>query len=167
MAIPKNNFKADKPSKVGKGWEDFTDSFIPLAFLGTLLYFASDLLFKKAKGKVSKTDEIQPSSPCGDFPMSTELIAMAKKDPLFKNLVMEMQVYANIFNQYRFGRDFKRIKSDGLFGACTQKALLTAFPNTWEVWYANSRDLKRRLEYLYRLLRGTNEQEKRNLLNQL
>ena len=45
---------------------------------------------------------------------------------------------------------------DGIFGACTQKAALTAFPNNWEkdTDFPDARSIKDRLIYINSILKG-------------
>jgi len=92
-----------------------------------------DALKTESKDKdVSKVRNADVSKGCGfiSFAGGLNPIIRAKSDINFKNMVKNLQNYANLMLSYK-GLKSQMIKIDGFYGACTDKALKTAFPNYW------------------------------------
>jgi len=135
--------------------------FEKVVIFGGLGYFLTRSFFGK-----KKTDEIINKeekkvlsylpSKCGTFKWGSDLLKWSKSSSYNKTQVIKFQVNVNLLNSYRFGNNSKSITTDGLFGACTQKAALTAFPNTWEkdTNFPDARSVTDRLQYINSLLNG-------------
>lgn len=119
--------------------------------IGLLGYISYDLYSRWKKGKdpvgdkipdtlkavaynkdVSKVRNTDVSKGCGviSFAGGLNPIIRAKSDKDFLNMVKNLQNYANLMLIYK-GLKSQTIKIDGLYGACTDKALKIAFPNYW------------------------------------
>lgn len=135
--------------------------FEKVVIFGGLGYFLTRGFFGK-----KKTDEVINAeekkvlsylpSKCGSFKYAKDMLKWSKSSSYRKSQVETFQINANLLNSYRFGNNKKSIKVDGLFGACTQKAALTAFPVNWEDQddYPNAESVVRALEYINALLKG-------------
>ena len=135
--------------------------FEKVVIFGGLGYFLTRGFFGK-----KKTDEIINKeekkvlsylpSKCGTFKWGSDLLKWSKSSSYNKAQVISFQINANLLNSYRFGNNSKSITTDGIFGACTQKAALTAFPNNWEkdTDFPDARSIKDRLIYINSILKG-------------
>lgn len=101
-------------------------------------------------------------SNCGSFKWASGMIANARQSPSIKAEVSRFQTNCNRVNGIRkfpaYGGATKnyRIANDGLFGACTQKAALMAFPKNWlkENQIKDTNQLLGRIVYINTLLKG-------------
>ncbi len=133
--------------------------FEKVVLFGGLGYFLTRGFFgKKKTDEFINTEEKKVlsylPSKCGSFKYAKDMLKWSKSSSYRKAQVKTFQTNANLLNSYRFGNNSKSITVDGLFGACTNKAALTAFPVNWESEYPNAKSVSDRLEYINSLLKG-------------
>ena len=143
-------------------------NLIALGLIGFLAFKYKSLFAKGGSSSSLPSDKpINTNSnvsSCGSFPYASELIKKANDYNYFKVSVIKLQVEANLFNYWRFGNSSKRIATDGFFGACSQKACLSAFPKNWESDWSSLREVSDRIEYINALLEGKTQEEMKRMI---
>ena len=132
--------------------------FEKVVFFGGLGYFALRTFFKKRTFESNDSESTYKTkggflSPCGSFKYANALIKWSKESNANKDEVKTFQQNANVAGAMK-SKNYKNIKVDGVFGACTYQAAKVAFPISFGLEPINPEQVINTTTTINALLRG-------------